>query len=552
MGNIVSYLYGDHSKSSKVFETKYGKISGRSIPIGGERSVNAFLGIPFAKPPIGELRFRKPLPPEPWINVRKCTKHSCRAPQQEFFVEKIFVRIPTSEDCLYLNVFAPDWELPAEQPNGRAVMIWIHGGGFAVHSAAHYGDEGIAKNLCSKEVIVITIQYRLGILGFSATGDSNSIPNLGLWDQMAALNWTRENIAGFGGDPNNITLFGQSAGAASVDMLSLSPYTRDLFSKAILMGGSADCDWAVSDANAVRNALIAFAEALGWKWPQGVRDGEVNSSLMSFLKNQPSSSLGLTIAKKRDKKFNRYGIDFVPIIDGDFLPEAISELRKKSPRKVYIAGVTEYEGLLFAAFGKKQYDRQSIERMINNTILPDKFSNFEQLRAQATQLYVKKGQSDEDIMRSYIRLFSDLFINNGVHRFCEEMTTAGHKVYLYNFEYCPASFGLLGWWFPFLAATHCTELPYLFGKGIIHSFSPNATDLKMLDQFTLFFTNFAKYGNPNENGEQLWQPLEAPCTWSYLSINETCKMKEDFHDKRAAFWNTLTPDLKQPNGTKSG
>uniref|UniRef100_A0A0M3I4E7 Carboxylic ester hydrolase n=1 Tax=Ascaris lumbricoides TaxID=6252 RepID=A0A0M3I4E7_ASCLU len=505
MGNFISYYYGDSSKSSKVIETNCGKIVGRTIAIDGGRIVHAFLGVPFAKPPVGELRFKKAVPPERWADVRQCTKHACRAPQEELLIEKILLRVPISEDCLYLNVFAPDWEPPPEQSSGRPVMMWIHGGGFTVHSAAHYGDEGIAKNLCAKEVIVVTIQYRLGILGFSATGDSNSIPNLGLWDQMAALKWVKENIAAFGGDPNNLTLFGQSAGAASVDILSLSPYTRgkflmsfyDLFSKAIVMGGSAHCDWAISDAKAVRKALIAFAETIGWNQPQNVSDWDVNASLMNFLKDQPSTSLGLTIAKKRKKKFNKYGMDFVPIIDGDFIPEAISELRRKSPRKLCIAGVTEYEALLFGIL----------------------------------------------CLISYL-LFSDLFINNGVHQFCEEMTCAGHMVYLYNFEYCPSSLGLLGWWFPFLAATHCTELPYLFGKGIIHSFSPNASDLKMLDQFTTFFTNFAKCGNPNGNTEELWEPLEVPHTWSYLNINETCKMMDDFHDRRAAFWNTLTPDLK--------
>uniref|UniRef100_A0A915BS42 Carboxylesterase type B domain-containing protein n=1 Tax=Parascaris univalens TaxID=6257 RepID=A0A915BS42_PARUN len=174
----------------------------------------------------------------------------------------------------------------------------------------------------------------------------------------------------------------------------------------------------------------------------------------------------------------------------------------------------------------------------------ENFSSYEKLRTQAIRMYARDGQNDEELMRSYIRLFSDLFINNGVHRFCEEMTCAGHVVYLYNFEYYPSSLGLLGWWFPFLAATHCTELPYLFGKGIIHSFSPNASDLEMLDRFTTFFTNFAKYGNPNGVAEELWRPLEVSHTWSYLNINKTCRMMDDFHDRRAAFWNTLTPDLR--------
>ncbi|VDK22029.1 unnamed protein product [Anisakis simplex] len=228
--------------------------------------------------------------------------------------------------------------------------------------------------------------------------------------------------------------------------------------------------------------------------------------MMNFLKIQPSTSLGVKILTKTKKKNNIFGLDFVPIIDGDFLPEPIDELRKKSLGRVCIAGVTEYEALLFASMGKKQYDYESIKRMVNSSIQPERFSNYEELRNEAMKLYVKEGQSKDDLMKSYIRLFSDIFINNGVHQFCDRMVQAGHIVYLYNFQYCPQTIGLLGWWFPFLgtfvvaivdffsAATHCTELPYLFGKGIVHTFHPNENDLRMLDRFTTLFTNFAKFG----------------------------------------------------------
>lgn len=144
-------------------------------------------------------------------------------------------------------------------------MVFIHGGGFAVHSSSNYGCATIARNLCTKDVVVVTINYRLGVLGFFTTGDDVCKGNLGLWDQTAALKWVQEHIASFRGDPNNVTIFGQSAGGASVDLLCLSPHSRDLFRRAIPMAGNGECDFAVRTSEQQATLSREFARYLGWE-----------------------------------------------------------------------------------------------------------------------------------------------------------------------------------------------------------------------------------------------------------------------------------------------
>ncbi|VDN31916.1 unnamed protein product [Gongylonema pulchrum] len=214
-------------KPSRVVGTKYGLVEGVRLVDDGDCQIDAYLGIPFAKPPIGALRFKKPEPPDAWEGIRKTVKFGPRAPQKEFIWSRWLAAVKTDEDCLYLNVFSPvPTAAAAEKQNGLAVMVFVHGGGFLIDSASKYGDIGICNNLCRHDVVVVTVQYRLGLLGFFCTGDEACPGNNGLWDQAMALKWVQDNISAFNGDPGRITVFGQSAGGACVDLLSLSPVTR--------------------------------------------------------------------------------------------------------------------------------------------------------------------------------------------------------------------------------------------------------------------------------------------------------------------------------------
>uniref|UniRef100_A0A915PX88 Carboxylesterase type B domain-containing protein n=1 Tax=Setaria digitata TaxID=48799 RepID=A0A915PX88_9BILA len=250
-------------QQGRQVKTKFGIVQGVRLVNTENRQFDAFLGIPFAKPPTGSLRFKKPEPPECWDGIKRTIKFGPRAPQYDFLWSKSLNATEKNEDCLYLNVFSPAW-IPPDK-DGFAVMVYIHGGAFLIGSASQFGDKNICNNLCRHNVIVVTIQYRLGFLGFFCTGDKACPGNIGLWDQRMALQWVKDNICAFNGNPKCITVFGQSAGGACADLLSLSPESRNLFQQVIPMSGNAQCAWAVNETDRVVDVCKRFAECVGWK-----------------------------------------------------------------------------------------------------------------------------------------------------------------------------------------------------------------------------------------------------------------------------------------------
>src|SRR4051794_25015784 len=212
-------------------KTDAGAVEGATSADG----VRAFLGIPYAAPPVGALRWQAPQPVTPWTAVKQVTAFGARCMQGPIFNDMIF-RDQLSEDCLYLNVWAPPGA--AKLP----VMVWIYGGGFQAGSASEPRQDG--SKLATKGVLVVSMNYRLGGVGFLAPPDltkeasSHASGNYGLLDQIAALQWVKKNIAAFGGDPDNVTIFGESAGSLSVSVLMASPLAKGLFQKAIGESGA--------------------------------------------------------------------------------------------------------------------------------------------------------------------------------------------------------------------------------------------------------------------------------------------------------------------------
>ncbi|NXT50370.1 SASB hydrolase, partial [Pluvianellus socialis] len=223
--------------------TKYGRVRGYQFKVdAAERSVNVFLGLPFAHPPVGPLRFSEPQPPEPWKGVRDATSYPPMCLQDkvqgQIFSDLITNRkekvlLEVSEDCLYLNVYTP---VSTENQEKLPVFVWIHGGGLVFGAASSYDGSALAA---FDNVVVVTIQYRLGIVGYFSTGDKHARGNWGYLDQVAALQWIQENIIHFGGDPGSVTIAGESAGGVSVSALVLSPLAKGLFHKAISESGTA-------------------------------------------------------------------------------------------------------------------------------------------------------------------------------------------------------------------------------------------------------------------------------------------------------------------------
>ncbi|CAJ0609031.1 unnamed protein product [Cylicocyclus nassatus] len=546
MGSIGAILHFRKSRAvrpSRQVQTQNGVVEGFRLDIGSGKDVDLFLGIPFASPPLGELRFKKPQPPQNWEGVRKCVTFGPRAPQADFIWERITLG-RKSEDCLYLNVFTPTWK-SEEDEAGHSVMVYVHGGGYLIDSAVKYGDKGIAKYLCRHNVVVVTIQYRLGLLGFFSTGDDVCPGNLGLWDMTMALQWVHDNIKAFGGNPNKVTVFGQSAGGASVDILALSPHSRDLFQQVAPMAGNAECTWSTVNRTRLVESCKEFARRRGWQ------DTQTSESMLEHLKNRKVREFERRLITAKGMDVSKIGLDLAPsvgIAPEDFLPKSIDELRAEAPKKRCLIGTCQHEGLLFATLSPGNFNMKGFEKLLSIVITPENHANYEDLRRQARELYLHGVNLDNkvEVAKAYVKLYSDLFVNNGTYNYVDKMTQLGNRVYLYSFEYFnPQSFGILSVRMPFKGATHCTELTYLFGVSIIFGFHFTEADHKMIDLMTRMWTNFAKYGNPNGPYEDstmldfLWEPTTKSDCAKYLRISEKCEMRSNYEEKRAEFWKNI-------------
>ena len=232
---VVTVSHAATAHASDQVTIPSGTLQGATVP---GSNVRAFLGIPFAAPPVGKLRWRPPQPVHPWQGVRKAVAFGPRCMQLRVFSDMVFRDKGPSEDCLYLNVWTPAQSGSEQLP----VMFWIYGGGFEAGATSEPRQEGM--NLAKKGVVVVSCNYRLGIFGFFAypalakESPHHAAGNYGLMDQIAALRWVRQNISAFGGDPNNVTIFGESAGSWSVSDLMASPLANGLFQKAIGESGA--------------------------------------------------------------------------------------------------------------------------------------------------------------------------------------------------------------------------------------------------------------------------------------------------------------------------
>lgn len=304
-----------------------------------------FLGIRYGQPPIGEQRFRPALPVrEPWEGEYNAKKYGHQCPQ----VPVITNRYTGNEDCLFLNIYFKNY--PKENEMHFRVMFWIHGGAFK-GGGGNFPITG-AGYLVKEDVMVITINYRVGPLGFLAVNEM-APGNAGLHDQILALKWVQANIADFGGDPNQVTIFGQSAGAVSVDTLVLSPAARGLFNKAIAQSGSILNPWAMAP-NPKEHAFM-LGNSLGY-------NGSSSKELVEFLRNQSASDIILKSLQMHvpDEERNLMDINFTPVVEEKY--ECKSRLNchepilTKHPLKIlesgkynkvpYMAGYTSDEGLI--------------------------------------------------------------------------------------------------------------------------------------------------------------------------------------------------------------
>jgi para-nitrobenzyl esterase len=450
--------------------TAQGKVEGKLID---EETVRAFLGLPYAAPPVGQLRWMAPSPPAAWKGVRDATKFGARCEQWHIWNDYLFLDSGPSEDCLYLNVYTP----AAANGNSRLpVMFWIHGGGYTAGAGSEprYTDSALP----SRGVVLVTINYRLGVFGFLASEDlakegGGSAGNYGLMDMVAALRWVRANIAGFGGDPGNVTIFGESAGSFAVSTLMAAPSARGLFHKAIGESGGA-----FSDVLPVERHATRAQRDREWVESLGARS-------LAELREMPTAKL-VEAAEKKGVAW------FTPVIDGRFLTEAVPE--------TYAAGKQAHVPLLAG------WNRDERSGTLSKGMTAEKWKAFaaEQYGKRADEfLAAFPGKSDEEAVQSADAYTTDEFIAFGTWKWVEAHAKTGEApVYRYRFE-LPATpsemhpEGKYAW--------HSDELEYVFGTlDVRRGAEWRAEDRKLSEQMTRYWTNFARTGDPNGEGLPHW------------------------------------------------
>ena len=469
--------------TSLIVSTTAGQLKGMTRPGGGAE----FLGIPFAEPPVGDLRWREPVPAKSWTGIREATKFGAPCAQPVLGDWNRHDAENGKEDCLYLNVIVPEWPVTKPLP----VMFWIHGG-------ANEGGSGIGGlyndgTLVNHGVILVTINYRLGIFGFFAhpelTAESphHASGNYGLMDQILALKWTRDNIARFGGDANNITVFGQSAGSMDTSMLMTTPLAKDLFQKALGESGAAFTA-PLLPLSGAESAGQSLARALNS--PAG--EGQIK-----YLRSRSAADLIADLGKLPNHP--RVG----PDIDGWVLPE--------QPAAVFKSGQESHIPLLYGTTTREFGGNQSPDQL-RAMILMAAGAFGPQALAAYGLANGAKGTSDAKYGTAADQWAADMIFRCPCVTQGAWHAAAGNATYEYEFNHAiPGQEN----------AVHSTELPYVFGfypktGNISGKFTD--VDKKISELIESYWTNFAKTGNPNSPGVPKWP--EQDSTGTYIQIEQ--------------------------------
>ncbi|XP_036167077.1 neuroligin-4, X-linked isoform X2 [Myotis myotis] len=575
-----------------VVNTNYGKIRGLRTPLPNEilGPVEQYLGVPYASPPTGERRFQPPEPPSSWTGVRNATQFAAVCPQHLDERSLLHDMLPVwftanldtlmtyvqdqSEDCLYLNIYVPtedganskrntdditsndrgDDEDIHDQSSKKPVMVYIHGGSY-MEGTGNIIDGSILASYGN--VIVITINYRLGILGFLSTGDQAAKGNYGLLDQIQALRWIEENVGAFGGDPKRVTIFGSGAGASCVSLLTLSHYSEGLFQKAVIQSGTALSSWAVNYQPAKYTRILA--DKVGCNMLD-------TTDLVECLRGKSHRELiQQTITPAT------YHIAFGPVIDGDVIPDDPQILMEQGEFLNYdiMLGVNQGEGLKF------------VDGIVDNEdgVTPNDFdfsvSNFvdnlygypegkDTLRETIKFMYTDWADKEnpETRRKTLVALFTDHQWVAPAVATADLHAQYGSPTYFYAFYHHCQSEMKPGW----ADAAHGDEVPYVFGIPMIGptelfscNFSKN--DVMLSAVVMTYWTNFAKTGDPNQPVPQDTKFIHTKpnrfeeVAWSkynpkdqlYLHIGLKPRVRDHYRATKVAFWLELVPHLHNLN-----
>lgn len=457
-----------------------GRIAG--VAAGGVRS---FKGIPFAAPPTGDLRWKPPQPIVPWSGVKPANTFAAQCMQAPYPAGSPYLMepAPMSEDCLYLNVWTA-----ASAGAKRPVMVWIHGGAWTRGAASIPTYDGAA--LAKKGVVVVTANYRLGVFGFlahpelTAESPTHASGNYAILDHVAALQWVQKNIAAFGGDPSRVTIFGESAGSWSVNVVQATPLAEGLFHRAIGESG----------AQFARIARLADAEKIG-----GALAAAVGADSLQALRATPAEAL--TAAPFRT------GVN----VDGWVLPEDVRTLftRKQHSDVPVLIGSNANEWTTLsspATFPKTLADYRKR--------IAAQFPGFAKNIDAAYPVH-----ADADIAAALLGIGRDATFTLAMRTWARMVTAAGRKAYLYQFTRVPPGPNAAAW-----GAYHAAEIPYVFGTLRNRAWPFTDADFALSERMADYWTNFAIAGDPNGAGLPSWTPYDAGAE-PYLELGERVQLK---------------------------
>lgn len=499
------------------------------------RDLWSFSGIPYGRAPVGPLRWRPPLPAEPWDEVRDASTFGPIAPQSPAIPGITSpadpeASEPHSEDCLFLNVWTPELpETPISQAGvGRPVMVFIHGGGFTSGSGSVFLYRG-GNLVRNGDAVVVTINYRLGALGFlghrQLRDPDGFVGNWGIHDQVAALRWVRDNIAVFGGDPANVTVFGESAGAFSVCTLLATPSASGLFGRAIVQSGGAHVHMP-EDAERTAERMVGV---LG-----------LPSCDRELLERVPAAELVAATEEigRRQPDPGRIPIPFLPVVDGAFLPrhplDAVADGAASGIE--LIVGTNRDELSLFGVGNPAlmAMDEDGMRRWMANA-LPDI-----PVEEAVAAYRVARGQRGEPTGPTdlWVAAGTDAVFRWPSLQLAAALVARGARVYAYLFEWqSPAFGGILG-------SCHALELPFVFGAvhiPVVQIFSGGGPEVALLsEQMQRAWLAFAATGSPGHEGVGEWRPWE-PSGRATMVFGPHTRLVEAPRDEELAIFERYRP-----------
>lgn len=483
----------------------------------GPSGVRVFKGIPYAAPPIGELRWKAPQPLKAWDGVRTATEWGPRCVQTDRLGDLDPLNKRMDEDCLYLNVWTPATSPDALLP----VMVWIHGGSNLNGAGSQPEYDG--TNLANKGVVVVTINYRLDIFGFLAHPEltkesgTNSSGNYGLLDQIAALRWVQKNIRVFGGDPSRVTIFGESAGSFDVSLLMASPLAKDLFVRAIGESGGALTPIAAFGPKPLQIGEqdgIKFAQSVGVNSVSDLRAKSAQELLDAVVKNPITYGLG--------------------VVDGYVVPEhpALIYKQGKQNHVPLLVGWNADEGSYFA--GRIKLESPSYVERVR--------AQFKENADNILELY-PPGSTPESERASFNALLGDEIIAYGSWAWAERAATGGKSpVFRYYFTRRPPGAPQEVSVNPIVApgVYHSAEIYYVFNNlHVMKDWPWSSEDRRLADATSSYWTNFAKTGDPNGAGLPRWDAYRPSSNGQIMELGETIRMQPQPHRARYEFFDVL-------------